>query len=125
LHHVLDDAVLGGLVAANMTCGCGVFWASTDSRLSSNEAVIGSSFQNSLPSCVTANVIGGTSGASCSRSATSASGNSTLTLCDIKGAVIMKMISSTSITSTSGVTLISAIGPPLSLPELKAISNSN
>ena len=41
-----------------------------------------------------------------------ASGSSTLTLCVISGAVIMKMISSTSITSTSGVTLMSAIGPP-------------
>jgi len=32
---------------------------------------------------------------------------------DTSGAVTMKMISSTSITSTSGVTLISAIGPEL------------
>ena len=49
------------------------------------------------------------------------SGNLTLTLWFISGVVIMKMISSTNITSTRGVTLISAIGPPLSLPELKAI----
>src|SRR5690242_10139130 len=50
----------------------------------------------------------------------SALGRVTLILCDIKGAVIMKMISSTSITSTRGVTLISDIGPPLLLL-LKAI----
>ena len=51
-----------------------------------------------------------------------ASGSTISTLCDISGAVIMKMISSTSITSTSGVTLISAIGPPLSPPALNAIT---
>ena len=38
-------------------------------------------------------------------------GRSTLILCANTGAVIMKMMSSTSSTSTSGVTLISAIGP--------------
>jgi len=52
-----------------------------------------------------------------------ASGRSTLTLWDIRGAVMMKMISSTSITSTRGVTLMSAMGPPL-LPLLKAITGS-
>src|SRR5574344_2893104 len=39
------------------------------------------------------------------------------------GAVMMKMISSTSITSTKGVTLMSAIGPAL-FPLLKAITGS-
>src|SRR5574343_526623 len=39
-----------------------------------------------------------------------ARGRSTLTECVISGAVMMKMISSTSITSTSGVMLISAVG---------------
>src|SRR4029079_4916114 len=43
-------------------------------------------------------------------------------LCDSIGTVIMKMISSTSITSTSGVTLMSAIGP-LPPPVVNAISN--
>src|SRR5581483_10262051 len=47
-------------------------------------------------------------------------GRSILILCDSIGAVIMKMIRSTSITSTSGVTLISAMGP-LPPPELNAI----
>jgi hypothetical protein len=42
-------------------------------------------------------------------------------LCWAKGAVIMKMISNTNITSTSGVTLISAITPP-PLPELNAMA---
>jgi hypothetical protein len=37
------------------------------------------------------------------------------------GAVTMNMINNTNITSTSGVTLISAIGARRSLPELKAI----
>src|SRR5574343_1139091 len=39
-----------------------------------------------------------------------ARGRSTLTECVISGAVMMKMMSSTSITSTSGVMLISAVG---------------
>src|SRR5574343_813550 len=39
-----------------------------------------------------------------------ARGKSTLTECVISGAVMMKMMSSTSITSTSGVMLISAVG---------------
>ena len=69
-------------------------------------------------------VIGGVLGASLSLSWTRfASGSSIFTLCDISGAVMMKMISSTNITSTRGVTLISAIGPPL-LPLLKAMTGS-
>src|SRR5687768_12330259 len=55
------------------------------------------------------------------RTSSVASGSSILTLWAISGAVIMKMISSTSITSTRGVTLISAIGPPPPLLLLKAI----
>ncbi len=47
-------------------------------------------------------------------------GRSTWILCASTGAVIMKMISSTSITSTSGVTLISDIGPLVLV--VKAIS---
>ena len=46
-------------------------------------------------------------------------GRSTLTACVSSGAVMMKMTSSTSITSISGIMLISAIGacaPPLSKP---------
>src|SRR5690606_238353 len=52
-----------------------------------------------------------------------ASGSSTFTLCAISGAVMMKMMSSTSITSTRGVTLMSFIGPLL-LPVLKAMGLS-
>src|SRR5688500_1054918 len=103
-----------------LIAGCGVFCASTERRLSSWPSEIGWSFQNMLPSWVTASVIGGVFLLS-GFSASVACGSSTLTLCDINGAVIMKMMSSTSITSTRGVTLISAIGPPLSLPELKAM----
>src|SRR5690606_41235240 len=66
--------------------------------------------QYSAPDDSIARVIGGTSGASWLRWLTSASGRSTWILWVISGAVIMKMISSTSITSTRGVTLISAIG---------------
>ena len=51
----------------------------------------------------------------------SARGNSTLVLWFISGVVIMKMISSTSITSTRGVTLMSAMTPPLSFPLLIAM----
>src|SRR5690554_826100 len=105
-----------------LICGCGVFCASTESRLSSSPASMGSSFQYNEPSASIARVIGGTSGAISSFRSRLASGRSTWILCDINGAVIMKMIRSTSITSTSGVTLMSAIGPPLLLPELKAIS---
>ena len=46
----------------------------------------------------------------CSSAAALLSGRSTWTPVDEQGAVTMKMISSTSITSTIGVTLISAIG---------------
>jgi len=53
-----------------------------------------------------------------------ASGNLTTTLCVIRGAVIMKMIRSTSMTSTRGVTLMSAIGPPPLEFELKAMAVS-
>ena len=45
-----------------------------------------------------------------SSSTVEACGRSILILCASSGAVIMKMISSTSMTSTSGVVLISAIG---------------
>ena len=70
-------------------------------------------------------VIGGVVGAFLSSGSWTrfASGSSIFTLCDISGAVMMKMISSTNITSTRGVTLISAIGPPL-LPLLKAMTGS-
>src|SRR5690606_2882628 len=109
-----------------LICGCGTFWASTESLLSSRSLVIGSSFQYSAPDDSIARVIGGTSGASWLRWLTSASGRSTWILWVISGAVIMKMISSTSITSTRGVTLISAIGvPPPLLTELKAISDAD
>jgi hypothetical protein len=48
-------------------------------------------------------------------------GRSILILCDSIGTVIMKMINNTSITSTSGVTLMSAIGP-LPPPVLNAMT---
>src|SRR5207342_3836577 len=87
---------------------------------SSAEAVTGTSFQKREPSVLMATVTGGTlSGGGLLDSV--ASGSLTTTLCVIRGAVIMKMISSTSITSTSGVTLMSAIGPPPELLELKAM----
>src|SRR5688572_18271696 len=103
-----------------LTCGCGVFWASIERRLSSRSRVIGSSFQYNEPFSWIATVIGGIF-ASLVFSSRLASGSLTWILCVISGAVIMKMINNTNITSTRGVTLISAIGPPLSLPELKAI----
>src|SRR5690349_19172953 len=106
------------------TSGCGVFCASTDSWLSSRSLVMGASFQYSEPSSLTVTVTGGVGGTSSGLWSRLACGSSTLILCDIRGAVIMKMISSTSITSTRGVTLISDIGPPLSLPVLKAMGVS-
>ena len=48
------------------------------------------------------------------------SGSSTGTPLASIGAVTMKMISSTSMTSTNGVTLISAIGVPVELPDSRA-----
>src|SRR5690606_9712186 len=105
-----------------LTVGCGVFCASTDSLLSISWRVAGSSFQNNAPASVTEIVMGGVLGPlSSSGFTTTASGSCTLTLWFISGVVIMKMISSTNITSTRGVTLISAIGPPLSLPALMAM----
>src|SRR5690606_37823198 len=104
-----------------LICGWGVFCASTDRRLSIKASVTGSSFQYTVPSASIAIVIGGTSGANSSLRSRLASGSATWILCDMSGAVIMKMINNTSITSTNGVTLISAIGPAL-LPVLKAIS---
>src|SRR4249919_4349134 len=108
-----------------LTSGCGVFCASTASWLSSSSRVTAESFQYSLPSSVTVTVIGGTGGTFSSvRLSRLACGNSTLILCDISGAVIMKMMSRTSITSTRGVTLISDIGAPLWVPELKAMGRT-
>jgi hypothetical protein len=46
-------------------------------------------------------------------------------LCAISGAVIMKMISSTSMTSTSGIMLISAIGAECGAPPLLPASPLN
>ena len=51
-----------------------------------------------------------------SSSTVEAWGRSILILWASNGAVIMKMISSTSMTSTSGIMLISAIGVPCGLP---------
>src|SRR6478735_12110919 len=68
-----------------LMAGCGVFWASTERRLSIWSFVMGWSFQYRLPCSVTVIVIGWI---------------------------------------TRGVTLISAIGPPLSLPVLKAMGVS-
>src|ERR1700724_3173376 len=48
-------------------------------------------------------------------------GRSTFTVLVITGIVIRKMMSSTSITSTSGVVLIEAIAPPSSPPTLIAM----
>ena len=87
---------------------------------SSCDAVTGSSFQKRSPLALIASVTGGIFSDRRSRPAI-ASGSLTTTLCVISGAVIMKMISSTSITSTRGVTLMSAIGPP-PLPELNAMA---
>ena len=87
------------------------------------QSVIGSSLSMFLRNLLM--VIGGVVGAFLSSGSWTrfASGSSIFTLCDISGAVMMKMISSTNITSTRGVTLISAIGPPL-LPLLKAMTGS-
>ncbi len=60
-----------------------------------------------MPSAISAMTI--VSGFS-SSSTVDACGRSILILWAMRGAVIMKMISSTSITSTSGIMLISAIG---------------
>src|SRR5712691_1651884 len=53
----------------------------------------------------------------------SAFGSVTLTPCCSNGAMIIMMISSTSMTSQSGVTLISDLTPPLAPPRSIAIRN--
>src|SRR5207342_2318102 len=107
-----------------LTSGCGVFCASTDSWLSSWSRGTGASFQYRWPSSCTVTVIGGVGGTASGRLSRFACGSSTLILCDISGAVIMKMMSKTNITSTRGVTLISDIGAPLWAPELKAMGRT-
>src|SRR5580693_2048742 len=77
-----------------------------------------------LPSSLMARSIGSVFGAS-SWVLGLAVGSFTVIRCDISGAVIMKMISNTNITSTSGVTLISDIGEPDSFPELIAMGQSS
>src|SRR5690606_28375660 len=90
--------------------GCGFFCAATRSWADSMASVINSSFQYRSPVSFTARSIG--SGGLVSTVLGFACGRSMRILWVINGAVIMKMISSTNITSTRGVTLISAIGPP-------------
>src|SRR4249919_3810473 len=106
------------------TSGCGVACAATDNWLSSWSWVTGASFQYSVPSSLTVTVTGGAGGTLSGRWSRLALGSSTLILCVIRGAVIMKMMSRTSITSTRGVTLISDIGAPLWVPVLKAIGRT-
>src|SRR5579875_244291 len=89
--------------------GCGLLLAAVRSLAFKIASEISPSFQYMVPSGSTARSIGGTS-AGVGLVWGLAFGRSILTLCDISGAVIMKMISNTSITSASGVTLISAPG---------------
>ena len=93
------------------TCRCSSGWglrcASFDRRFRSESRSISTSFRYIVPSASSAITI--VSGFS-SSSTVDACGRSILILWAINGAVIMKMINSTSMTSTSGIMLISAIG---------------
>src|SRR6478735_973683 len=109
-------AVLSAWICSS---GCGFLCEVTRSCACSAASVIGSSFQYSWPDVLTPSVIG--SGGLSGGGLSVGWGRSILILCDSIGTVIMKMISSTSITSTSGVTFMSDIGP-LPPPVLNAMT---
>ena len=107
--HDRDDVAIGGVLVAAQVDGARAIVA--ELGLDRLDQLVGgkisSAPSDSLPSLPTVTTTGslGSSGR-----AAFACGRSTFTPAASKGAVTMKMINSTSITSTSGVTLMSACG---------------